>query len=98
MQAEEDFELDAHPGLAIRRGCERQAGQTRKMFDGRVAVQDLHKEDLNGHHRVDQGLRPGHASFAASLGNRRFRQFFGPILLEVFDDKALPCLAQALLR
>src|SRR3990172_9124946 len=56
------------------------------MFAGRVAVQNLQKEDLDRDDRIEGRIVPRHAGRATSLGDRCGRQFFRPVLLETTDD------------
>ncbi len=56
------------------------------MLNRRIAVQDLHEEDLNGGDGIENRIMPSHTRIAASFGDSSTRKFFRPILLEVFDD------------
>ena len=82
----EHIELDPLSRIAIRGGCELQAGKVRQMRTGRIAMQDLQKEDLDRSDWVEQRLIPLHASVARRLGDGVFRKFLRPFLLELCND------------
>src|SRR6266576_1984148 len=81
-QQVERFETDSHPSLAIRGSCKRQAGQMRQVLTGGVAVQNLHKENLNRDNRTERRFVPLHTDIAARLSDGLRRELLGPVLLE----------------
>ena len=56
------------------------------MCAGRIAIQDLKQEDLNGNDRIEPGLIPRHIRITTSLANRRRGELVRPISLELIDN------------
>ncbi len=56
------------------------------MLDGRIAMQDLHEENLDCDNGIERRIAPLHACVTTSLANGIGRKFFRPILLETIDD------------
>ncbi|MFT5524880.1 MAG: hypothetical protein ACI9HK_002844 [Pirellulaceae bacterium] len=49
-------------------------------------MQDLQKQYLHRSNRVEHGINPSHTAIATSLLDLHGVDFFGPVLLELFDD------------
>ena len=56
------------------------------MLASRISMQNLKHENLNRDDRIQQRIDPGHFAITTSIGDALFAEFFGPILLELFDD------------
>jgi len=56
------------------------------MFAGRIAVQNLQEEDLDGDHRIEQRLDPRHLRIPAGGRDCLGLKLAGPVQLELTND------------
>ena len=49
-------------------------------------MQDLQKKNLDRSNGVEHGINPSHAAIVTSLLDLLWVDFFGSVLLELFDD------------